>query len=978
MCGFSRSEGKVLLWLVPLLLLFISTPTQTNVIPLEAAFQGRCEDGNPCLQNCYNIHNEMYECDCFDGFVLSDNGYSCLALNLTRSGKQQNNPSSSSQEEYKKKIAIQIEVNIDPPPLDPLDPSDSTLQGLGLSKHHVHYLSKNKGPGLALRGVPASHTAKQNRVGRLHQGSTEQLLQPGDIKVTYSTDAGQELKDRMEDWPARNQVDSSLYQNYESWNRAVYGDAPDPPRALPSVERHHHLNGDISDRIPMMDNDDDQASYQLDTLPCNLDCGQGRCFMERESPQDGSSAIMKRCLCPLGTTGEQCAFDHFLTSGAAHFSGHSWVSLPTLTHAYSDLQLSLEFKPEAPNGIILLTGETGDMTGDYLALLLRDGHVELRLDCGTGPGIVRTTSPVHLGRWNRLTVFRHDWGVWVQLNGGRHDEGRSQGLFSRITFAQPVVLGGTAVFLNTDHFLEMDAGYKGCIRNLEINNKAYNLNPPSAISGKTEQAGDALRGTDIDDCKTEDDDCQDLECQHQGACAISEAAEEDRQVSRCQCPLGFDGQFCENPVDVQIPSFDGISSYLIYPGLQGQSPLWNEFELVLRPTSQDGLILYHGDNILSNFNTDFLAIFLSRGFVEFAFDAGDGVTLVRSSTPLKLGRWHVVKISRTSLLAEIQVDDKRPVAQIATGAFTQVTIHQNLYLGGVPNFDLVSPYIPIRTPFAGCIQKLSINNHHVGLVSGSNGGVNVSPCWAHPCSAQNNSGLDGGGQHPCGPHGTCRPIMNDYTCECPLGLTGPKCEHALPQQEPTSKTPSGLDSAPAFTGDSFLQFNDEPIAQNIVGNTNTLNMRVKVSAPNGLLLWTGGDQMSPASDFLLLGVHDGVLHFRFNLGNGEGGVVYNHTRLDDGKWHRIRATRIEQTATLRVDNGHIVTGASPGKLRQLNGNGQLYIGGAEDLEHLPVPQFRSGLVGCISELSVGKIYSVNLLQRAKNGRNVDNCRNNLI
>ena len=36
--------------------------------------------------------------------------------------------------------------------------------------------------------------------------------------------------------------------------------------------------------------------------------------------------------------------------------------------------------------------------------------------------------------------------------------------------------------------------------------------------------------------------------------------------------------------------------------------------------------------------------------------------------------------------------------------------------------------------------------------------------------------------------------------------------------------------------------------------------------------------------------------------------------------------RTEQTASLRIDNGHIVTGASPGKLRQLNGNGHIFIG----------------------------------------------------
>ena len=69
--------------------------------------------------------------------------------------------------------------------------------------------------------------------------------------------------------------------------------------------------------------------------------------------------------------------DQSITS--PHFSGHtSHLSLPTLTNAYSDLQLSLEFKPETSDGVILLTGETQEMTGDYLAIILREGHVELR------------------------------------------------------------------------------------------------------------------------------------------------------------------------------------------------------------------------------------------------------------------------------------------------------------------------------------------------------------------------------------------------------------------------------------------------------------------------------------------------------------------------------------------------------------------------------------------------------------------------
>ncbi len=116
-----------------------------------------------------------------------------------------------------------------------------------------------------------------------------------------------------------------------------------------------------------------------------------------------------------------------------------------------------------------------------------------RLDCGTGPGIVRTLDQVHLHRWNSLTVFRHDWGVWIDLNDGRHEEGRSQGLFSRITFAQPVLIGGTGSFRNTRTFLDTTQGFEGCIRRLEINNKIYNFEP-------AERQGDVLFGVDIGEC----------------------------------------------------------------------------------------------------------------------------------------------------------------------------------------------------------------------------------------------------------------------------------------------------------------------------------------------------------------------------------------------------------------------------------------------------------------------------------------------
>lgn len=79
----------------------------------------------------------------------------------------------------------------------------------------------------------------------------------------------------------------------------------------------------------------------------------------------------------------------------------------------------------------------------------------------------------------------------------------------------------------------------------------------------------------------------------------------------------------------------------------------------------------------------------------------------RSPEPLSLGEWHEVTISRTGRLAVLQVD-KNPSTQILSpGAFTQLFLPLNLYIGGIPNFDMVSPKVKVRTSFIGCIQKVS-------------------------------------------------------------------------------------------------------------------------------------------------------------------------------------------------------------------------------------------------------------------------------
>ncbi len=59
-----------------------------------------------------------------------------------------------------------------------------------------------------------------------------------------------------------------------------------------------------------------------------------------------------------------------------------------------------------------------------------------------------------------------------------------------------------------------------------------------------------------EDCGNSEDDCQLLDCQHQGICTIGEGdpveAGKVKAPAYCQCPLGFDGEFCETPVEITV------------------------------------------------------------------------------------------------------------------------------------------------------------------------------------------------------------------------------------------------------------------------------------------------------------------------------------------------------------------------------------------------------------------------------------------
>ncbi|KAJ6636410.1 Pikachurin [Pseudolycoriella hygida] len=154
-----------------------------------------------------------------------------------------------------------------------------------------------------------------------------------------------------------------------------------------------------------------------------------------------------------------------------------------------------------------------------------------------------------------------------------------------------------------------------------------------------------------------------------------------------------------------------------------------------------------------------------------------------------------------------------------------------------------------------------------------------------------------------------------------------------------------------FTGaDSYFHYNDAETMREIISYKIDLNLRFKTHSTNGLILWTGRHSALEDDDYLSLGIENGYLHMRYNLGSGEVNIVYNSTRVSDGLWHRIRALRSLQEGTLEVDGGRTVVKRSPGKLRQLNTDTGLYVGGMPEVTFYTRRRYLSGIVGCISEI----------------------------
>ncbi|XP_064483526.1 agrin-like isoform X2 [Ornithodoros turicata] len=575
------------------------------------------------------------------------------------------------------------------------------------------------------------------------------------------------------------------------------------------------------------------------------------------------------------------------------FTGASYLELRRL-QAYTGLSLEVEFEAESPEGLLLYNGQTSSGAGDFVALALREGHLEFRFDLGSGPVVLRAPRRITLGRRHRAVAKRYLRDGFLTLDDEADVRGRSRGLLQSLDLAESLFVGWVpggppaGVARNAGTGL----GFRGCVRRLRVGKR--DASPKEVLRARG--VSHCCNGTG---CAL---GCDPNPCPEGSSCMGGRP-----DGFSCRCGPGRSGRLCADRADV--PAFSG-DGYLELPRLKNVGRTFS-LELWFLAESPTGLLLYNGGT-----SGDFLSLGLQDGRLELRYDLGSGAANISTPNVVSLGGWHTARVTRSGREGSLQLDDGPTVHGEASGPLSELNLEQPLYLGGLP-WDTAA-----RHPqgLQGALQRLVLNGEAwPDLVSRAQASERVSSFKGPPC-----------GNSPCLHGGLCLPHLERFTCACPTGFGGTRC------QLPTPVGPPPV----AFDGADTRHFR---LASR---SPSEMETRFRTESPRGLILWTGG----PRGDHLALGLSEGRLVLSFDLGARRELLTSSGPRLDDGRWHTARLILSGRDAVLTVDGSlEERATAAPGASR-LDTDALLWVGGCPSLPSGLPTSLYAGFAGCLEDL----------------------------
>ncbi|KAM4703219.1 basement membrane-specific heparan sulfate proteoglycan core protein [Rhinophrynus dorsalis] len=730
-----------------------------------------------------------------------------------------------------------------------------------------------------------------------------------------------------------------------------------------------------------------------------------------------------------------------------YFSGRhqSYLTLPSIKDAHKKFEIKITFRPDTADGLLVYSGQKKSIGADFVSFGLVGGRPEFRFDAGSGMATIRYPMPISLGEFHTVTLYRNLTQGSLVVDNQTPVNGTSQGKFQGLDLNEELFLGG---YPNYEAISKtgLSSGFVGCVRQLIIQGEEVIFKDLD------------LSSSGVSNCPT----CKDRPCKNRGICHDSESSSyvcvcpagfagsncehsqalhchpdacgpdatcinrPDGQGYTCRCHLGKSGDKCMDGVMVNTPSFNGDTSYISYPPLTN---IHNELrvDLEFKPLSPDGLLFFSGGK--ADPVEDFVSLALVGGYLEFRYELGSGLAILRSDQPIALERWHKVSAERVNKDGTLLVDSSPPVKRSSPGKSQGLNLKTPMYLGGVDNSVELPSAANVSRHFQGCIGEVSINGKKVDISYSFIASLSIAQCYdSSPCDRM--PCLHGGrcmptGEYeyqclcrdgfrgdrcethedqcqihnPCLNGGTCK----DNRCHCPTGFSGTHCEQGAASESPEQEMHlegSGGNDAPGqygsyFSDDSYIALPRRMFPRSRPEDPETIELEIRTTSPDGVILWQGMDtywsehelhdtnqeenEQGKGKDFISLGLKDGHLLFSYQLGSGEANIL-SEDPVNDGEWHKVIAVREGKAGAIQIDGEELVTGSSPGKNIMVNTKGSVYLGGAPNVKILTGGKFTSGITGCIKNLVIINArpshqpqQPIDLKHHAEAGHNTKEC-----
>ncbi|XP_064486467.1 laminin subunit alpha lam-3-like [Ornithodoros turicata] len=355
---------------------------------------------------------------------------------------------------------------------------------------------------------------------------------------------------------------------------------------------------------------------------------------------------------------EQCsdAPEYVLEEHAVKFGdalhSHVLLQVPTVD-SKGNFTLSLSFRTYYPNGV-LVVALNGARTR-YFALVLSGGTVVLEVLQKTKKSI-HSHGSLNDGQWHTVLVRKEDSYMKVQVDKNPDVDMPGQ---RKVPFSSSLYVGGIPQRLPIPGGLVVKESFKGCIRNLNLNERPIDL-----------------------------------------------ASGESHTIGQCFSSIEKGAFFQGDAYAVYANRFN-VNNKL-------------EIELEFKTSQQNGILLSLSEK--SRGGSPALAVELYNGEVIVSVDLGhNGTGAFRArkefASRYKMcdGRWHLLRAHFSRDQIFLRVDKEEAVNGLALATPPEPHTSSPLYVGGLPE-DGSNGALFGRDNFVGCLRNVAVNDNRVDWI----------------------------------------------------------------------------------------------------------------------------------------------------------------------------------------------------------------------------------------------------------------------